>query len=111
MRKVLCGLWLCALLFTSCGTYTPPSPLPIQSVTPVASLPALPEREAKTLRTYAEALNYAQDLKTTIEELGGQIDILIALRICENQAGGRACQEEGICSKFSVSNVARASRC
>lgn len=73
MRKLF---WLVVLLgLTACGTYTPPAELPIQVVTPVATLPTLPARGAATLKSYADASAQAAEVKTLITDAGGQFDV------------------------------------
>lgn len=73
MRKYL-WLGLLALVLVACD-YVLPDAIPIQSVDPVTQLPSLPARGAAALMTYTEALNYAEDVKNTLNHLGGQIDI------------------------------------
>lgn len=81
MRKNFVGMiWILAICFlffslTGCDEYIPALPLAIKSVTPVNTLPALPERAATTLRNYDMALGYASELKLLIETTGGQFDI------------------------------------
>jgi hypothetical protein len=74
MRKI--SIVLSAfLLAVPAACVTAPSPIKIKPVTPVSSLPSLPQRNTVTIKTYLEAFTHAKDVKSRIDQLGGQIDI------------------------------------
>jgi hypothetical protein len=74
MNKLSLAFLAISLVFVA-ACDAQPFPIKIKAATPVSSLPPLPQRSVVKVESYQQVFEQAKDVKTQIDELGGQIDI------------------------------------